>query len=103
MTQPANQFPESSQATTILVLGVLSLVCLPILGPVAWVLGNLELRAIHEGRRDPANRGMANAGKILGIIGTVLILIAAVVAVLVLLSVLIASDQISETFNRIET
>ncbi len=103
MSQPANRFPESSQATTILVLGVLSLVCLPILGPVAWVLGNQELRAIHEGRRDPANRSTANAGKILGIIGSVLIVVVVVVAVLVLLSVLITSDQISDTFNRIET
>jgi ABC-type Fe3+ transport system permease subunit len=101
--QPASQFPESSQATTVLVLGILSLVCLPILGPVAWILGNQELRAIHEGRRDPANRGTANAGKILGIIGTVLILVVAVVVVLALLSVFIAGDQITDTFDWLET
>lgn len=103
MTQPANQFPESSQATTVLVLGILSLVCLPILGPVAWVMGNQELQAIDEGRRNPANRGTANAGKILGIIGTGLILVVALVVLFALLSVFIAGEQISDTFSRIET
>lgn len=75
MTQ---QYPESSQATTALVLGILSLICLPILGPIAWVIANGEIRAIDEGRRDPANRGSAVAGKVLGIIGTVFIVLAVV-------------------------
>lgn len=101
MTQPANQFPESSQATTILVLGILSLVCLPILGPVAWVLGNQELRAIQEGRRDPANRGTANAGKILGIIGTALILVLVAVIIFALLWVFIADVEVTDTFSQI--
>lgn len=70
------QYPESSQATTALVLGILSLICLPVLGPIAWVIANTEIRAIDEGRRDPANRGTAVAGKVLGIIGTVLIAVA---------------------------
>ena len=73
------QYPESSQATTALVLGILSLICLPILGPVAWVIANTEIRAIDEGRRDPTNRGTAVAGKVLGIIGTVLIALALLV------------------------
>ncbi len=73
------QYPESSQATTTLVLGILSVVCLPILGPVAWVIANTEIRAIDEGRRDPSNRGTAMAGKVLGIIGTVFIAIAILV------------------------
>lgn len=103
MTTPASQFPEQSQATTVLVLGILSLVCLPILGPVAWVLGNQELQAIEDGRRDPSNRSTANAGKILGIIGTVLILIVVVVAILGLFWVFIAGDEISGILDRIET
>lgn len=101
MTSPAGQFSEKSQATTILVLGILSLVCLPILGPVAWVLGNQELNAVQQGRRDPANRSTANAGKILGIIGTALILVVAAVAIIAVLSVTIAGDEISDTFSRL--
>jgi hypothetical protein len=70
---PASPYPESSQATTILVLGILSLVCCSPLGIVALVMGNNELRAIDEGRRPPENRGTANAGRICGIIAIVLL------------------------------
>lgn len=72
-------YPEDSQATTILVLGILSLVLCQILGPIAWVMGNSELAGIDAGRRPPQNRGTAQAGRILGIISTVLLIIGVVV------------------------
>ena len=73
MTVPAQSpYPEQSQATTILVLGILSIVCCGLLGIAAWVMGNNELKAIDEGRRPPENRGTANAGRICGIVGVVL-------------------------------
>lgn len=65
-------YPEQSRATTVLVLGILGLVLCSVLAPIAWYMGNEEVRAIDAGRRDPTNRGTANAGRILGIIGTVL-------------------------------
>ena len=68
-------YQEDSQATTILVLGILSLVVCQILGPIAWVMGNNELTGIDAGRRPPQNRGTAQAGRILGIIATVLMII----------------------------
>ena len=71
-------YPEDSQATTILVLGILSLVLCQILGPIAWVMGNNELAGIDAGRRPPQNRGTAQAGRILGIIATVLMIIGVV-------------------------
>ncbi len=73
MTVPVQSpYPEPSQATTILVLGILSIVCCGLLGIAAWVMGNNELKAIDEGRRPPENRGTANAGRICGIVGVVL-------------------------------
>jgi hypothetical protein len=66
-------YPEQSQATTALVLGILGLVICQVLGPFAWSIGNKELQAIDAGRRPPENRGTANAGKILGIVSTVLL------------------------------
>lgn len=73
MTVPMQSpYPEQSQATTILVLGILSIVCCGFLGIAAWVMGNNELKAIDEGRRTPENRGTANAGRICGIVGVVL-------------------------------
>ncbi len=68
-------YPEQSQSTTALVLGILGIVCCPFLGIAAWVMGNNELEAITSGRRDPVNLGNAKAARILGIVGTVLILV----------------------------
>jgi hypothetical protein len=75
-------YPESSQATTALVLGILSIVICQLLGPFAWYIGKQELEAIDAGRRPPDNRGNANAGKILGIVGTVLLGIGILVIIL---------------------
>jgi hypothetical protein len=82
MTVPAQAYPEQSQATTILVLGILSLVCCPLVGIAAWVMGNTELRAIDEGRRNPDNRGTANAGRICGMVGIGLAILGTVLAAL---------------------
>lgn len=81
MTFPqSGAYAEESQATTILVLGILSLLCscLP-LGVAAWIMGNRELQAIDSGRRNPDNRGTANAGRIIGIVATVLGLIVLII------------------------
>lgn len=67
-------YPESSQATTVLILGIVGII-FSIVAPVAWILGQQELRAIDEGRRDPANASTANIGRILGIVGTVLMVL----------------------------
>lgn len=82
-------YPEQSQATTALVLGILGLVLCGVLAPFAWSIGSKELAAIDDGLRDPANRGTANAGKILGIIGTILLGIGIVVLVIAVSSLVI--------------
>lgn len=83
MTVPAQSpYPEQSQATTILVLGILSIVCCGLLGIAAWIMGNNELKAIDEGRRPPENRGNANAGRICGIVGVALSAIGIIFAIL---------------------
>lgn len=56
----------------ILVLGILGLiVCFP-LGMVAWIMANRDLRAMQAGEMDRSGEGLTRAGKILGIIVTVL-------------------------------
>lgn len=83
--EPRSGYPESGQGGVALVLGILSVVLLPLLGPIAWWLAVREKRAIAAGRRDPNGRGVATAGQVLGIIGTVLfaLLIALFVALVV--------------------
>jgi hypothetical protein len=83
MTVPVQSpYPEQSQATTILVLGILSIVCCGPLGIAAWIMGNNELKAIDEGRRPPENRGNANAGRICGIVGVALSAVGIIVGLL---------------------
>jgi uncharacterized membrane protein YjgN (DUF898 family) len=64
-----------SNATLILVLGILSIVCIPLLGPVAWIMGNKALQELDQGFGDPNSRGLVVAGRILGIIGTALLIL----------------------------
>ncbi|MET7459515.1 DUF4190 domain-containing protein [Nonomuraea sp. NPDC005501] len=58
--------------TTILVLGILSLVVCGLLGPFAWVMGNKALREIDGSGYYFENRGMVQAGRICGIVSTCL-------------------------------
>jgi hypothetical protein len=66
---------EPHRGGLILVLGILSIV-IPIaglvMGPIAWILGNQDMTAIQDGRMDPEGEGTTNAGRICGIIGTIL-------------------------------
>jgi phosphotransferase system glucose/maltose/N-acetylglucosamine-specific IIC component len=71
----SNGSGSSSNATLILVLGILSLVCCGLLGPVAWIMGNNALRDIDAGLGNPNDRGLVVAGRILGIIATVLLVL----------------------------
>lgn len=70
---------KHSKATTAMVLGIVSvaggLLCyLPLLlAPFAWFTGTKAVRDIDESRGALGGRGEANAGKVLGIIGTVIL------------------------------
>src|SRR5947209_5672693 len=59
----------------ILTLGILSLVICGFLGPFAWVMGNNDLAEMRAGRMNREGEGLTQAGRICGIIATVLLLI----------------------------
>jgi hypothetical protein len=65
---------QQHRGALILVFGILGLLVCIIFAPIAWLLGNADLKEIREGRMDPSGEGLTNAGRILGIIGTVLFL-----------------------------
>lgn len=67
---PGGIYPVQVNGTTILLLGILSLVVCSFCGPVAWVMGNNALAAIDSGQADPTQRGNVVAGRICGMIGT---------------------------------
>ena len=79
----AQAYPERSQATTALVLGIVG-IFFTVVAPFAWKFGHDELKAIDEGRRPPDGYGQATAGRILGIIGTVFLVVGLVVLALVM-------------------
>ena len=63
--------PNDSQATLSLILGILSLVCCPILGPFAFFIGNGSRNRIQASGGTLGGYGLATGGWVLGIIGTV--------------------------------
>jgi uncharacterized membrane protein YjgN (DUF898 family) len=75
VASPPQQQSSSTQAITALVLGILGVVCCGVLAPIAWYLGNQEQKAIREGRSPAAGEGIAKAATILGMIGSILLIL----------------------------
>jgi hypothetical protein len=72
--------PEHPSATTAMVLGIVGLVGIAtcggitlVLSPVAWVVGGRAVREIDAQPGRHSGREKANAGRIMGIVGTVLL------------------------------
>ena len=76
---------EHPAGTTVLVLGILSLVICGLLGPIAWVKGNNAKREMDS---QPgvhwSNRGSITAGRICGMIASILLIVGVVVFVLLI-------------------
>lgn len=73
---------DHPQGTLILILGILSLVCIQLIGPVAWIMGNGALKEIDANPGAYSNRGTVNAGRICGIIASVLLILGVVLLVI---------------------
>ncbi len=95
---PLQDHPRS---TTALVLGLVGLIgtfviCLPVLlGPFAWWIGAKTRKEIDAGPGQYGGRGQATAGMVLGIITTVILILA--VLGLILIIGLAASGSLDET------
>ncbi|MCE9544075.1 MAG: hypothetical protein K8T25_00905 [Planctomycetia bacterium] len=61
------------RGTLVLVLGIMGLVCCAIFGPMAWIFGAADLKAMRSGQMDPAGESTTQIGMILGIISSVLL------------------------------
>lgn len=72
------------RGTLILIFGILGLVICQPFGIAAWVMGNGDLKQMDAGAMDPEGRSLTNAGRICGIIATVLLILGVVVAVVAL-------------------
>jgi hypothetical protein len=69
----------------VLVLGILGLIGCGIFTAIpAWVIGHGDLKAMDAGTMDPSGRSLTNAGKICGMIATILTIIAVVVVIVLI-------------------
>jgi hypothetical protein len=80
---------QTHRGTMILVFGILGfVVCFPF-GIVAWVMGNADLKAMDAGTMDPEGRGTTQAGKIIGMIATILNLLGFIIGIMAIAAALI--------------
>lgn len=69
----AYQVPDHPKATTVMVLGIVGLVACQVVSPFAWQIGKRTLEEIDGSGGRVGGRGQAQAGYVLGIIGTVIL------------------------------
>ena len=99
---PVYAVPDHPRATAALVVGIVSIAgaffcVLPILAsPVAWALGAQARRQIRSAPQQWSGEGRATAGMVLGIIGTVLLVLAVVALALL---IIVAVNDSSTTFE----
>ncbi|MCD9153982.1 DUF4190 domain-containing protein [Aeromicrobium duanguangcaii] len=71
--------PKHPKATLVLILGILGVVVCGVLAPFAWVIGNRTVAEIDANPGVYEGRGEAQAGRILGMIGTALLVLSVLV------------------------
>ena len=91
--QPMYPPHEHPQATTILVLGILGLVCCGFLGPVAVVMGRRALSEIDNSGGQIGGRSNVFIGYILGIIETVFLVAGIVITGLVIMGGIVGGSS----------
>jgi len=61
------------RGAAVLTLGILSIVlCGPICGPIAWIMGYNDMKQIRAGYMDRSGEGMTQAGMIMGMVMAIL-------------------------------
>jgi len=73
--------PDHPKATTAMVLGILGIVVCGVMAPFAWSIGKKTRDEIDASGGRLGGRGQANAGYIMGIIGTVLLALGVLFAI----------------------
>jgi hypothetical protein len=68
----------------ILAFGILAIVGVGsvVFGPMAWMMGNADLRAMREGYMDPSGEGQTNTGRVLGMISVILLVVGVLIGCL---------------------
>ena len=90
--QPPQQ--DHPRATMSMILGILGLVICTVIAPFAWRIGKKTMDEIDASGGRLGGRGMAQAGYIMGIIGTVVLVLGVLFLVVAIpLGILSSSGQ----------
>lgn len=91
---PSGQGPQQNAPNAVLslVLGIVGIIVCSIAAPFAWVLGKRAEEAVASNPGHYSGKDMATAGKILGIIGTVLLGIGIIVAIVLIVAAVAGSS-----------
>jgi predicted Zn finger-like uncharacterized protein len=66
----------------IMTLGILGFFVGPC-GPIAWIMGNNDLKEMDAGRMDPEGRSQTQTGRLCGMISTIMLIVSLVIGCLV--------------------
>lgn len=77
----------------ILVYGILGLLVCPLLGIAAWTMGNNDLREMNAGYMDRTGKELTNAGRILGMVATGILILQGVIILVAIMMMLIAGNR----------
>jgi hypothetical protein len=91
-----NYLPEHPRGTTILALGIIGLIVFQPLAIVAWVMGGRAKKEIESGAYAPTSN--VNAGRVLGIIGTILLIVVVILSIALVILFLLYGDDILSGF-----
>lgn len=100
---PSYVVPDLPKATTALIFGIVAVAgaffcVLPILvSPVAWVLGAQARREIRSAPQQWGGEGRATAGMVLGIVGTVLLVLGLLAIALFVIVAVSSSSSVDGT------
>lgn len=83
--------PDHPEAITVLVLGILSVVVCPLIGPFAWSKGNHAMEEINASGGAIGGYNMVQAGRICGIVGSAIVGFYVAVMLLVLIIALVGA------------
>jgi predicted Zn finger-like uncharacterized protein len=80
------RYMQPHRGQMIMILGILSFFIAGIvLGPIAWIMGNNDLKEMRAGRMDPEGESNTNVGRICGMISTILHIVGLVVGCLIVI------------------
>ena len=81
------------RGSTVLVYGILGIVVCQLLAIAAWRMGTDDLRDMEFGRMDPSGRDLTKAGRILGMVGTGILIFQLAIMLIVFGTILLAPGR----------